>query len=139
MLLIHVACLHMCVLFYFFVVCLHLCAYAFKFKVHCGRKIFSVNLLVHDASPRLVQDVAHANLCSVGVRLSNMAFLTACTLLVTTWSDSELTTVGEEITFKPVQRRELQDDDFDPPPPTLSNATLHHFAGSLCSRVVGRV
>jgi len=33
---IHVACLWMCVLFYFSFECLHVCAYAFKFKVHCG-------------------------------------------------------------------------------------------------------
>jgi len=31
---IHVACLGMCVLFYFSFVCLHVCAYAFKSKVH---------------------------------------------------------------------------------------------------------
>ena len=33
---IRIACLWMCVLFYFSFVCLHVCAYAFKFKVHCG-------------------------------------------------------------------------------------------------------
>jgi len=33
---IHVACLWMCVLFYFSFVCLRVCAYAFKFKVHFG-------------------------------------------------------------------------------------------------------
>jgi len=33
---IHVACLWMCVLFYFSLVCLHVCAYAFKFNFHCG-------------------------------------------------------------------------------------------------------
>ena len=33
---IHVACLRMCVLFYFSFVTLHVCAHAFKFKVHCG-------------------------------------------------------------------------------------------------------
>jgi len=33
---IHVACLRMCVLFYFSFVCLHVCANAFKFKVYCG-------------------------------------------------------------------------------------------------------
>jgi hypothetical protein len=33
---IHVACLWMCVLFYFSIVCLHVCAYASKFEVHCG-------------------------------------------------------------------------------------------------------
>ena len=32
----HVACLRMCVLFYFYFVCLHVCAFAFKSKVHCG-------------------------------------------------------------------------------------------------------
>jgi len=32
---IHVACLRICALFYFYLVCLHVCAYAFKFKVHC--------------------------------------------------------------------------------------------------------
>ena len=31
----HVACLWMCIFFYFSFVCLHMCAYAFKFKVHC--------------------------------------------------------------------------------------------------------
>jgi len=33
---IHVACVWMCVLFYFSFVCLHVCANTFKFKVHCG-------------------------------------------------------------------------------------------------------
>jgi len=33
---IHIACLWMCVLFYFSFVCLHVCAYAFKFKVDFG-------------------------------------------------------------------------------------------------------
>jgi len=33
---IHVACLWMCVLFYFSFVCLHVCVYASKFEVHCG-------------------------------------------------------------------------------------------------------
>ena len=33
---IHVACIWMCVSFYFSVVCLHVCAFASKFKVHCG-------------------------------------------------------------------------------------------------------
>ena len=36
---IHVACLWMCVLFYFSFVCLHVCAYASKFKFHCGSAI----------------------------------------------------------------------------------------------------
>jgi len=31
-----VVCLHMCVLFYFYLVSLHVCAYAFKSRVHCG-------------------------------------------------------------------------------------------------------
>jgi len=35
-LLIHVACLWMCVLIYSSFLRLHVCAYAFKFKVHCG-------------------------------------------------------------------------------------------------------
>ena len=33
MLFIHVACLRMRVLFYFYLYCIHVCAYAFKFKV----------------------------------------------------------------------------------------------------------
>jgi len=33
---IYVACLRMCVLFYFYFVCLHVCPYTFKSKVHCG-------------------------------------------------------------------------------------------------------
>ena len=33
---IHVACLRMCVLFYFYFICLQVCVYAFKSKVHCG-------------------------------------------------------------------------------------------------------
>ena len=32
---IHVVCLWMCVLFYFFFVCLHVCAFAMKSMVHC--------------------------------------------------------------------------------------------------------
>ena len=36
MLFIYVACLQMCVLFYFYFVCLRVCAYALKSKVCCG-------------------------------------------------------------------------------------------------------